>query len=131
MKIPVAIDTYASRLAFLRTWESVLTELEASVTDQSLMIYFFDTEDQQASVAELIRRIGGTWDKRESGSYVYFTHRSSGFETFYNRAETESCVQVPTGRKVTKRVPHTTWCEEEVDEMEWKCEPILSVGKDD
>ena len=66
----------------------------------------------------------GPWEKEYLDSMLYLNRRFGDSRLSVPVLRSKVCEMVPTGNKVTKKVP-TAWEEVEEDEYEWECSPLL------
>lgn len=93
--------------------------------------YEGDPEKQRTLAVQIIRAIGGHWDKADKG-FFHFTHQVAPGVILEVIVEREAvCRRVVTGtREVTRTIPAIEAqpereVTETVEDVEWECEPVL------
>lgn len=93
---------------------------------------------QKADAAAIVRALGGHWDKREGhdGKFEYRQNRD-GIRLLVQVERAAVCERVVTGTTtVTRTVPDpdalaavpTVEVTEDVEQVEWRCQPLLDTG---
>ena len=125
-KISTQIIKLHNQMEWLATNREILEENDVEIYGLNLDFYN-PVDDKPAAVARMISLLAGKWEKSggTDSDYIYLTNEV-GFYFYFNKNNSASCVKVPTGRTVTRRVPVTTYEEVEEEEYEWDCGPVLS-----
>lgn len=124
----------------LRAFARILEEdldlpLPTHYTIQWLIFANHDYEEQKATAAEIVKKVGGKWDKSGMDTLFNFTSHVHGLPLEITVDRPAVCQRVVTGtREVEVEVPDpsvtvpTVTVTKTVEEFEWKCEPLLGDG---
>ena len=109
----------------------VVSHYKTVQLDYFLFIDFEELAEQKSVAAEIIRSIGGKWDKQELGDRFVYTTTVNGLKINISVTRDAVCERVVTGTE-TVTIPATDAVEaqpertEVRDIVEWRCLPLLA-----
>ena len=85
-------------------------------------------DDQKVAVRQIIKAIGGKWNKADGGDTLYLRSTRDGLKLSIYVTRDQVCERIVTGTKsvtipAKPRVPARVV---EVEDVEWRCEPVLA-----
>ena len=107
----------------------VVTSYSSGTVNVGWQLMNSDAKDaQKSAVRKIVKTIGGKWDKREGGDVLYLSRKIDGLELTIFVDREQVCERIVTGTKTVTipAKPAERARVVEVDEVEWRCEPVLA-----
>jgi len=110
----------------------VVTSFPSGTVDIAWQLMNSDVkDDQRRAVQQIVRAIGGRWEKREyGGDVLYLDQTLDGIKLVIHVTREQVCERVVVGEETVK-VPAVKAqpARTEVREVvEWRCEPVLAAA---